>query len=350
MKRNYYIFHNTIIKRNGNTILFQILNEKEINDDFNKEEIILNENEEDRIENKKYIPINDIDSLYSFGEVNFNSKLINFLNKFNIPVHIFNYYGNYSGSYCPKESLISGKLLINQVKHYLDKEKRLYLAKEFLEASSYFILDNLKNFNDIKFVYNKINIINKLKEKIKLQNDINELMAIEGNIRKNYYNCWNHFIKQNINFQKRTRKPPNNMINTLISFGNMLCYTTCISEIYKTQLNPTISYLHEPGDRRFSLSLDIAEIFKPLLIDPLIFNFLNNKILTEDDFNKKLNYCLFKEKPKQRFVEGWENKLKTTFYHRKLKRDVSFKRLIRLECYKLTKHLLDIEQYKHYKF
>ena len=47
-------------------------------------------------------------------------------------------------------------------------------------------------------------------------------------------------------------------------------YTAVLSEMYKTQLNPTISYLHEPGSRRFSLSLDIAEIFKPLLMDNLI--------------------------------------------------------------------------------
>lgn len=65
--------------------------------------------------------------------------------------------------------------------------------------------------------------------------------------------------------------PPDNMINSLISFVNTLIYTKVLSEIYHTQLNPTISYLHEPGVRRFSLSLDIAEVFKPLIGDRLIF-------------------------------------------------------------------------------
>ena len=54
-------------------------------------------------------------------------------------------------------------------------------------------------------------------------------------------------------------------------------YTRVLSEIYKTQLNPTISYLHEPSERRFSLCLDIAEIFKPIIADRLIFSMLNKK-------------------------------------------------------------------------
>ena len=68
------------------------------------------------------------------------------------------------------------------------------------------------------------------------------------------------------------------------TFENSLIYTTVLSEIYKTQLNPTISYLHEPGVRRFSLSLDIAEIFKPLLGDRLIFSMLNRGQITKKGF------------------------------------------------------------------
>ena len=65
-------------------------------------------------------------------------------------------------------------------------------------------------------------------------------------------------------------------IRTLVSYVNTLVYTKVLSAIYNTQLNPTVSYLHEPGSRRFSLSLDIAEIFKPIIGDRLIFSLLNN--------------------------------------------------------------------------
>jgi CRISP-associated protein Cas1 len=63
------------------------------------------------------------------------------------------------------------------------------------------------------------------------------------------------------------RRPPDNILNALISFGNSLVYAAVLGQIYRTQPNPTLSFLHEPGVRRFSLSLDLAEIFKPLLTD-----------------------------------------------------------------------------------
>ncbi|MDL0298323.1 CRISPR-associated endonuclease Cas1, partial [Clostridioides difficile] len=71
--------------------------------------------------------------------------------------------------------------------------------------------------------------------------------------------------------------PPKDPVNALMSFGNSIMYTNVLSEIYKTQLDPTISFLHEPSTKRFSLSLDIAEIFKPIIIDTIIFSLINNK-------------------------------------------------------------------------
>ncbi|HEY0222484.1 MAG TPA: CRISPR-associated endonuclease Cas1, partial [Lactovum miscens] len=91
-------------------------------------------------------------------------------------------------------------------------------------------------------------------------------MGIEGNIRESYYRTWTEIINQEVDFEKRVKRPPDNLVNTLISYFNSLVYTTCLSEIYVSQLNPTISYLHSAGERRFSLSLDLAEVFKPLLV------------------------------------------------------------------------------------
>lgn len=85
---------------------------------------------------------------------------------------------------------------------------------------------------------------------------------------------------------QRTKLPPSNEVNAMISFVNSMCYTLCLDMIYHTQLNPTISFLHQPGERRYSLALDLAEIFKPVLADRLIFSLLNknrcrNVILTQ---------------------------------------------------------------------
>ena len=128
-------------------------------------------------------------------------------------------------------------------------------------------------------------------------------------------------------------------------FVNTLIYTKVLGEIYHTQLNPTISYLHEPGARRFSLSLDIAEVFKPLIGDRLIFSLLNRNQITEDSFTKELNFLHLKKDA----VSELEKRLKKTVMHKELGRQVSYQYLLRLECYKLIKHLIGEKEYEGFR-
>ncbi|RPI19237.1 MAG: type I-B CRISPR-associated endonuclease Cas1 [Ignavibacteriae bacterium] len=374
MKRNYYIFSNSIIRRKDNTVVFETgdweslktFDEKAASDldssdyegkveKFKKEqeELLLSYDIKDKFDgesSKKFVPVEDIEALYSFGEVRFNSRFLNFLSSQKIPMHIFNYYGFYSGSYMPREYLNSGNLLVKQVEHYSSPDKRINLAKEFIHSAAFNILKNLKYYNNRECGLNdEITKIDGLCMQIDHTSDIQSLMGIEGNIRMTYYSSWNKIIKEDISFEKRVKKPPDNMINTLISFGNMMCYTACLSEIYRTQLNPLISYLHEPGERRFSLSLDIAEIFKPIFVDRVIFKIINQRMVNEHDFDKKLNYCYMKESARKVFTKEFDEKLKTVIYHRKLGRNVSYRRLIRLECYKLIKHIIEGKTYEGFK-
>jgi CRISPR-associated protein Cas1 len=173
-------------------------------------------------------------------------------------------------------------------------------------------------------------------------------MGLEGNIRQAYYGAFDTIVPE-FRMERRSKQPPHNELNSLISFGNMMCYTLCLGQIYHTQLNPTISFLHEPGTRRYSLALDLAEIFKPLLVDRTIFKMLNRKEIQAKDFSQDLNRCLLKESGRKAFVKAFEERINETIQHRTLKRSVSYKHLVKLECYKLSKHLLGIEEYKPFK-
>ena len=372
MKRPYYIFSSGKIVRKENTIFFyQISTEEkseqrvetieidnlENNINSQDEEILTEiyseeqkEEEKQNIIGKKVIPIEDVESFYFFGEVNFNSRFLNFLNKNNIPAHIFNYYGFYSGSYYPREYLNSGFLLVKQVQAYMNNEMRLKIAKKFIEGASFNILKNLKYYNNREIdLQTQIDTIDSLKLSIDGALGIQELMGIEGNIRNCYYTAFKQILDDKYDFKGRVKNPPDNIINTLISFGNGLVYTTVLGEIYHTQLSPLISYLHEPGERRFSLSLDLAEIFKPIFTDRILFKLLNSNMLMEKHFEKKLNYCYLKEEGRKIFMKEFEEKMSTTIKHRSLKKNVSYRRLIRMECYKIVKHLLGDKEYEPFK-
>lgn len=318
----YYIFSNGELKRKDNNIYF----------------------------NDRALKIEMTSDIYLFGEVTLNTKCLNFLGQNKKAVHFFNYYGFYTGSFYPKESNVSGKLLVKQVEYFQDREKRIELAREIIKSASDNIFRNLRYYNGRgKNLKNEMEIIKSYQLELDKAQDVNEIMGIEGNIRKVYYSTWSKIINQEIDFEKRVKRPPDNMINTLISFINSLIYTTCLSEIYKTQLNPTISYLHSPGDRRFSLCLDITEIFKPLIVDRMIFSLLNKNMISEDDFAKDSNFYYLKDKGRKKILEEYEKKLNQTITHKELKRDVSYQTLIKLECYKLIKHLLGDKKFDGFK-
>jgi CRISPR-associated protein Cas1 len=364
MKVNYYILRNGILRRKQNTVYF--VYKKDAEKSKEEEKVIEAEVEGDEAElkveteevevekekpeiEKKIIPVERISAIYAYGRISFTSGVISYLSKYGTPIHFYNYYGFYEGSYYPRETLLSGDLLIKQAEHYIDKRKRLEIAKEFVRGAAENIMRNLEYYDrEGKDVMKELEGIQDLSEGIdKLETkNIQQLMAIEGAIRNTYYQSYDKIMPAGFRLEGRTKQPPENPLNALISFGNSLLYGTVLTEIYNTQLNPTISYLHEPSERRFSLALDIAEIFKPFLVDRVIFKLVNKNMLSEVDFVKELKSCLLNEKGRRTFLAEWDEKLKTTIKHRELKRNVSYQRLIRLECYKLTKHLLGTKEYE----
>lgn len=327
MKRDYYFYNDGIIRRKDNTITF--MSEENGNRD---------------------LPIENMGNLYVMSEMSLNTSLINLLAKYGVCIHFFNYYSFYTGSFYPREQLVSGNIIVKQVEYYQDNEKRMQIARALIDGASYNIFRNLRYYNGRgKDVKTEMGTIEDLRKNIPNTTGIKELMGYEGNIRKAYYSVWNKIIDQDVDFTKRVKNPPDNMINTLISFVNTLVYTKVLGEIYQTQLNPTISFLHEPGTRRFSLCLDIAEIFKPLLADRLIFSLLNRNQITEKSFTKNLNYLHLTKEASKTIVAELDAKLQTTIKHRDLEKSVSYQYLIRLECYKMIKHLLGEKEYEPFK-
>ena len=327
MQQSFYVYNNGDLKRKDNTLRFTSYDGE-----------------------KRDIPIERISDIYVMSEMSFNTTFLSYISQYGIPIHFFNYYNFYTGSFYPKESNLAGQLLVNQVQYYTEYDKRLLIARKFIQAAADNIYRNLRYYNGRdKDVSEYMKDINSLRAGLSEVKSVQELMGIEGNIRKRSYAAWSVIINQEIEFDKRVMHPPDNMINSLISFVNSLVYTRTLSEIYHTQLNPTISYLHEPGVRRYSLCLDISEVFKPLIGDRLIFSLLNRKQITENSFTKELNYLHLKKEASKLIVSEFENRMKQTIMHKELGRQVSYQYLIRLEAYKLIKHLIGEKEYEGFR-
>ena len=276
MKQSFYVYNNGDLKRKDNTLQFT---------NYDGE--------------KRDIPIERISDIYVMSEMSFNTKFINYISQYGIPMHFFNYYNFYTGSYYPRESLLAGQLLVKQVSYYTDYEKRLVLARKFIEAAADSIYRNLRYYNGRgKDVDEYLRDVDSLRKQLSSVTTIEELMGIEGNIRRRYYAAWNVIVNQEIRFEKRVMHPPDNMINSLLSFVNTL--------IYRNQI-------------------------------------------TEDSFTEELNFLHLKKDASKLIVSELEKSLKKTVMHKDLGRQVSYQYLLRLECYKLIKHLLGEKEYEGFR-
>lgn len=306
---------------------------------FRRENTLYFENELGR----RPLAVEGIYDIYVYGHVTITSQALHFLAQKGIAVHFFNHYGHYDGSFYPRESLNSGDLIIRQAEHYLDGEKRLRLARLFVRGSALNMERNLKRW--------KVNDgfseeLGELLEELEGARKITEVMNVEARIREAYYSRWDGHLPEGFKIVKRTRRPPENEMNALISFLNSRLYATIVSELYNTQLVPTVSYLHEPGERRFSLALDLSEIFKPIVADRLATRLVTKRMLSKGHFREELKGVLLTKEGMKKVLSEYEKELSKSVRHPELKKNVTKKRLIRLEAYKLIKHLVGVKEYE----
>jgi CRISPR-associated protein Cas1 len=327
MQKSFYVFSSGALRRKDNTIFLEMES------------------------GKRFIPVEDTSELHVFGEVDVTKKFLELASQKEITIHFYNYYGYYSGSFYPREHRNSGYMILRQAEHYMDEKKRLILAQAFVRGA-------LKNIRVVARYYasrgeeDLEQLIQTLDERLLQVNEtesITELMAIEGGCREAYYGYWDAIVKQSdFAFGRRSRRPPENRLNAVISFCNTLLYTAALSQIYRTHLDPRIGFLHATNFRRFMLNLDVAEIFKPIMVDRTIFTLIGRKQLSKEHFATEAGGVFLTEQGRQRVVQEFEERLKATISHRKLGRSVSYRGLVRMELFKLQKHLMGEEEYEPY--
>jgi CRISPR-associated protein Cas1 len=328
MNKNYYLFSSGELKREDDSLRLDIIQEGST-DDF------------------KRIPANKVDALYCFGQIRYNTRLLDFLNKKTIELHVFGWNDQYTGSHIPTANVKSGNTILKQAAAH-QTEERVKIAREIIVGSIHNMVQNLKYYNNKECDFSpEISELTEIKTGLPRNTQIDLLMGHEARARKKYYDCFGSIISSSeFKFKSRKYNPPSSKINSLISFLNTMVYTNVTSAIRQTALEPTIGFLHTPGERRNSLALDIADVFKPILADRCLFRIINRNQIKPTDFEE--NYTL-SEDSKKNVISEMENLMSNTIKHPDLNRNVSYKYLLRLEAHKIRKHVTMNTEYEAYK-
>ena len=328
INNEYHIVNEGILSQSDYTILFENKNKK------------------------VYIPIEATKILNIYSNIIINSNFFNLMNSKNIIVNLFDKHNRYIGKFIPNNTRKSCLLLLKQVEIYNDYNKRMNMAKDILSSEIYNLKSNLKYYNrrynhDIK---EKIKLIEKTEKEINLIKEHEKLLLCEARIKGIYYSCFNEILQnEKFKFIKRSKRPPQDPINALISFGNTLLYNYIAKEIYKTKLDIRIAYLHSSNNRYESLNLDLANIFKPIIVDKIIFKLINKKIINDRLHFENINGGVYLTgEGKNIVINEFYKKIKdiTTIGNNKM----SYEKIIRKEIYKLSNSIMNEEKYKAFKY
>ena len=295
----------------------------------------------------KALPINAIDELYITANIETDTNTLCFLADNNILVHLFTHTGAHRGNIYPNTPNAvnkSGFVLLQQLRAFDDPRHRLYIARQITKGH---IRAGIKNLHKYK-VDTKLDTL-ELESKVDAAPAIDALMGVEGSFKKAYYEGWNGIIKNQKSFKfiERSKRPPADKINALISYFNTRIYNICLSEIYKTELDPRIGYLHEPNYKSLSLHLDLAEIFKPIIGDNMIFTMLNREDITAKDFESDAGRLRFtKEAVKKielKFITKMTEQIEVAGTGGQI---LTWRQIIRREANRLKKCICETSEYE----
>jgi len=298
-------------------------------------------------EGKRFIPVKDVSSIYMFGELDLNKRALELLARERIPLHLFDFYGHYFGSFLPRRHYNAGIVTLRQAEHYMDPAKRLYLARRFVTGSIGNMLAVLRYYRGRGIdARAEVEALESARAAVDGAEGIEALMGVEGNAREAYYGAWNLVLPEEFRYARRTRRPPRSRLDALMSMGNSLIYAAVLEEIHRTHMDPRIGYLHATDSRKFSLNLDISELFKPAVVDRTIFSLVNRSAMGDGDFSSDLGGVFLSDAGKRKLLEEFEAHMESKVLHRRLGRNVSYRELIRIEVYKLERHVVEGAPYE----
>lgn len=327
---NYHITKDGILTKKDFTVLFENKNEK------------------------KYIPVEVIDSLSIYSNVIFSSNFFELANNEGISVNLIDKCGEQIGRFIPQQWKKDFRTEYAQMRFVDDEKRRLKLAISFQTANIFNIRASLRYYerrSHNEKITNTIEEISCIMEKVKKASYVSALMMYEAQARQLYYHCFNVIMGgEKFEFVKRTRRPPQDSLNAMISYGNTLLYTRFANEIYQSRLDIRFGILHSSTRRPESLNLDLADLFKPMLVDRTIFTLVNRGMINEiSDFEESETGGVYMTYlGKQIFIREFEKKLSQIVTIKNAK--VSYGDLIHKEVKKVEDYFRKDIPYKPYKY
>ncbi len=259
------------------------------------------------------LPLAQVDRIVIIGNVQITTQALAMMFDKDIPISFITSYGNYRGKLKPPthKNIV---LRLKQFASYHDNRFRIEHSKAVMKAklknSRTFLQKHARNKPEID-INSEINEIEALMKRLDGAGSIDEMMGIEGISARHYFSAFGRLVKNGFSFQQRTRRPPKDPVNAMLSLGYTLLFNEMYSAVEAIGFDPYLGFMHEVDYGRPSLALDMVEEFR-YLIDGLTLTLINKDMLTSEDFTEKDDGGIYmKEKARETFYRQYEKRINT---------------------------------------
>ncbi len=290
---------------------------------------------------RKVIPLNGVKHVLCMGDGSISIRLLKDMGRRGIRFTVLDSRGGFLGAFEPEEETPAGRVRVGQAALYLNESERLRIARALVSGQVRSMRGLLQRYrrNGTSGLEPLIDRMTLAIHSLDTTDSLDTLMGHEGQARALLHSAF-HLIASAAKLTARRRRPPPDPVNCLMSFFNMLLYSACANELAKTHLDRSISFLHSPGTGRLSLSIDMAETFRPVLSDALILSLFRREQVNASWFEQTPGVCLLTEKGRIKATERFWGRLEEP------SGNITLRQAIHRQCLGLERDSLGIGKFK----
>ncbi|WP_245912281.1 CRISPR-associated endonuclease Cas1 [Brunnivagina elsteri] len=286
------------------------------------------------------IPVVRVSNIVLFGCCNTSHGAVSMALKRRIPIMYLSQKGRYFGR-LQTEGDAKVEYLMRQVECCQNSEFTRKQAEAIVWAKLHNSRNLLMRLNrrrdsqevDKDFMQKSVNDLDILMDKMFFAESMDALRGYEGKAATIYFQALGRLFTGEFKFEKRTKRPPTDPINSMLSLGYTLLSQNVFSFVQTIGLHTHFGNLHVPRDNHPALVSDLMEEWRAQLVDSLVAYLVNSQIFTIDDFTlpDERGGVYFQTHALKKFLKHWEEKLQSELTHPHTEQKVAYRRAIELQ-------------------
>jgi CRISPR-associated protein Cas1 len=291
---------------------------------------------------KTEIPLIHVSQVVVSGDITLTTPALHALLERGIDVSFLSFYGHFRGKLLPPVSK-NAAIRNAQFHVHTHQEQALRVAQACVRGKLANMRTMLLRTNrqvQSEEISNAAQDIQKMITQVERTATVGALLGVEGNGSAAYFRVFGKMLRGTFHFTHRRRRPPTDPVNAMLSLGYTLLGHQVASAIQVVGLDPYTGFLHQFRHGRPSLAMDMMEEFRPLIVDSIVLNICNHRLLSANDFQEELGVVYLKPEARKKFYGKFEERLQEEIQHPRFEYRTSYQRCLELQVRLLAKHLM----------